>query len=64
MLTLFLDLPTAYKGVLVSLNPRNVPCAARAITIGGAPNALNVRNCPAGTRIGESCKSEVRQRFQ
>jgi len=38
----------------VSLNPRKVPCAASAITIGGAPKALQVRNCSAGTRIGES----------
>lgn len=44
----------AYKGVFVSLNPRNVPCAASAITIGGAPNALRERNCSAGIRIGES----------
>lgn len=49
-------LPTANKGVFVSLNPRKVPCAASAITIGGAPKALWERNCSAGTRIGESCK--------
>jgi hypothetical protein len=48
-------LPMAYKGVFVSINPRNVPCAASAITMGGAPKALKVRNCSAGTRIGESC---------
>jgi len=48
-------LPTAYRGVFVSLNPRNVPCAANAITIGRAPKALNVRKLSAGSRIGESC---------
>jgi len=48
------SLPTAYKGVFVSMSPRNAPCAASAITIGGAPYALNVRNCSAGIRIGES----------
>lgn len=29
--------PTANRGVFVSLKPRKVPCAASAITIGGAP---------------------------
>lgn len=48
-------LPTANRGVFVSLNPRKVPCAANAITIGRAPKALNVRKCWAGPCIGESC---------
>jgi len=48
-------LPTAYRGVFVSKNPRKVPCAANASTIAGAPKALNERNCSAGPRIGESC---------
>ena len=52
-------LPTAYKGVFVSMSPRNAPCAASAITIGGAPYALNVRNCSAGIRIGESCIDNI-----
>lgn len=47
-------LPIAYRGVFVSINPRNEPCAASAITIGGAPKALKVRNCWAGSHIGES----------
>lgn len=46
--------PIAYKGVLVSFSPRKVPCAASAMTIGGAPKALIVRNSSAGWRIGES----------
>jgi hypothetical protein len=49
-------LPTAYRGIFVTLNPQNVPRAANAITIGRAPKALNVRKCSAGPRIGgESC---------
>ena len=47
-------LPMAYRGVFVSVNPRNVPCTANAITIAGAPKALIVRKCSAGSRMGES----------
>lgn len=50
-------LHVAYNGVFVSINPRNVPCAASAITTAGAPNALKVRKLSAGNRIGESCKT-------
>lgn len=49
-------LPIPYKGVLVSLKPRKVPCAAKDKTIAGAPKALSEVNCSAGARIGESCK--------
>uniref|UniRef100_A0A0A9DD01 Uncharacterized protein n=1 Tax=Arundo donax TaxID=35708 RepID=A0A0A9DD01_ARUDO len=54
-----LPIPTAYKGVFVSMSPRNAPCAASATTIGGAPYALNVRNCSAGIRIGESIGTPI-----
>jgi hypothetical protein len=54
-------LPTAYKGVFVSINPRNAPCAASATMIGGAPYALKVRNCSAGIRTGESCLGNKQQ---
>lgn len=47
-------LPIAYRGVLVSLNPRKAPCAASAITMAGEPKALKVRKFSAGIRIGES----------
>lgn len=47
-------LPIAYKGVFVSINPRKAPCAASAITMGGAPKALKLRKFSAGTLIGES----------
>jgi hypothetical protein len=43
------------------MSPRNAPCAASATTIGGAPYALNVRNCSAGIRIGESCIDNIQQ---
>lgn len=46
----------AYKGVFVSIKPRKAPCAASAITMGGAPKALDARKFSAGTRIGESYK--------
>lgn len=47
-------MPIAYKGVFVSINPRKAPCAASAITMGGAPKALKLRKFSAGTLIGES----------
>ena len=53
-------LPTAYRGVFVSLNPRKVPCAANAITIAGAPKALSIRKSSAGPRMGESCTAYKR----
>lgn len=53
----------AYRGVFVSLNPRKVPCAASAITMGGAPNALQERKFSAGTRIGESYNIANSQEF-
>jgi hypothetical protein len=43
------------------MSPRNAPCAASATTIGGAPYALNVRNCSAGIRIGESYIDNIQQ---
>lgn len=45
----------AYKGVVVSLNPRKTPCIANERRTAGAPRDLNFRYCCAGCNIGESC---------
>lgn len=47
-------LPKHSTGVLVSLNPRNIPWTARETTTAGAPMALSDKNCSAGIRIGEA----------
>lgn len=47
-------LPKHSTGVLVSLNPRNIPWTARETTTAGAPMALSDKNCCAGMRIGEA----------
>lgn len=47
-------LPKHNTGVLVSLNPRNIPCIARETTTAGAPMDLSDKNCCAGMRIGEA----------
>ncbi len=54
------SLPVAYKGVLVSLNPRKTPCMAKERRTAGAPSALSVKYCVAGTYIGESYAIEER----
>ena len=43
----------AYKGVLVSLNPRKTPCMAKERRTAGAPRALNVKYLLAGVSIEE-----------
>ena len=47
-------LPKHSTGVLVSLNPRNIPWTARETTTAGAPIALSDKNRSAGMRIGEA----------
>lgn len=49
----FFALPVAYRGVLVSLKPRNTPCIARESATAGEPSALKVRYFLAGTSIGD-----------
>jgi len=44
----------AYKGVLVSLNPRKTLCIANERRTAGAPRDLNFKYCCAGCSIGES----------
>jgi hypothetical protein len=49
----------AYKGVFVSLNPRNTPCMANERRTAGAPSDLNVKYWSAGVSIGESYKKNI-----
>ena len=42
-----------YRGVFVSLNPRNTPCMAKERRTAGAPSDLKVKYCSAGVSIGE-----------
>lgn len=42
-----------YKGVAVSLNPRNIPCIANDIRTAGAPNDLYIKYFIACSCIGE-----------
>lgn len=44
-----------YKGVVVSLNPRKIPCMANVRRTAGAPMDLTVKYFNAGLSIGESC---------
>ena len=46
--------PVAYRGVLVSLKPRKIPCIANETRTEGAPNDLKVKYLKAGGSIGES----------
>lgn len=38
-----LNQPMTYKGVVVSLNPRKMPCMAKERSTAGAPNDLNLK---------------------
>jgi len=49
-----LNLPITYKGVVVSLNPRKIPCMAKERSTAGAPKDLNLKYLTAGFSIGES----------
>jgi hypothetical protein len=51
----FLGLPITYKGVVVSLNPRKIPCMANVRRTAGAPIDLTVKYFNAGFSMGESC---------
>ena len=53
-----LNLPITYKGVVVSLNPRKIPCMAKDKSTAGAPNDLNLKYLIAGFSIGESYTKE------
>ena len=46
--------PMTYKGVVVSLNPRKMPCMAKVRRTAGAPNDLVTKYFTAGASIGES----------
>jgi len=48
-----LNLPITYKGVVVSLNPRKIPCMAKERSTAGAPKDLNLKYLIAGFSIGE-----------
>jgi hypothetical protein len=49
-------IPITYKGVVVSLNPRNIPCIANERRTAGAPNDLYIKYFIAGFSIGEPYK--------
>ena len=53
-----LNLRITYKGVVVSLNPRKIPCMAKERSTAGAPNDLNLKYLIAGFSIGESYTKE------
>ena len=47
------NLPVAYRGVLVSLKPRKMPCIERDKSNAGAPNARMVKYFCAGDKTAE-----------